>query len=468
MNKPTEIFYAKISSIIRKIRQKIGYSVLLGTLFGLAVTVMVLYIYIKSHTVYIVKINNNSIGYVQNLETFNEVIEKIKSTDGIDITQSVTAEKTRDVSSKLLSSYEIERIARQSLKLKMPAVAMYANGEEVVKLPSKEDVDKVLEKVKQNYIPQYKDATVSILSSKIKENIETKDTLANPSEVLDINGAVQKIMAGKNEQKKYVVQQGDTIWDIALKNDVEIEDIQEANPDIDLDKIKINQEIKLNAIVPYINIEIEAAVSSDEQIPFETKTITDKNLARGTTKVKQEGKYGLAHVEKKITLLNNSLVKEEVLKNNIITAAVDKVVVTGSKAPTRNYSGTLVASAASGRFGWPSRGQISSGFGRRWGRLHTGVDIRTPVGTPVAAADSGTVTFAGWNGSYGYLVKISHGNGYETLYAHNSKLLVSPGQMVSKGQKISLSGNTGRSTGPHVHFEVRKNGVPQNPLSYLK
>jgi len=125
------------------------------------------------------------------------------------------------------------------------------------------------------------------------------------------------------------------------------------------------------------------------------------------------------------------------------------------------------------RFYRPVPGPTTSGFGYRfhpvlkYSRLHAGVDFRAPTGTPVRAAQSGRVLIAGWKGGYGYTVVISHGDGLTTLYGHNSRLAVKAGQYVSRGQVISYSGSTGLSTGPHLHFEVRVNGVPKNPMNWL-
>ena len=126
-----------------------------------------------------------------------------------------------------------------------------------------------------------------------------------------------------------------------------------------------------------------------------------------------------------------------------------------------------------GQLAWPVSGVITSGFGWRehpiFGRqiFHTGIDIGVDEGTPVHAADSGTVVYSGWKDGYGYAVVIDHGNGISTLCAHNSDLAVSEGQSVSKGTVIAYAGSTGNATGPHVHFEVRVNGDPVNPLGYL-
>jgi murein DD-endopeptidase MepM/ murein hydrolase activator NlpD len=126
--------------------------------------------------------------------------------------------------------------------------------------------------------------------------------------------------------------------------------------------------------------------------------------------------------------------------------------------PIRQGSGQLI---------WPASGSISSGFGMRWGRLHAGIDIPLGEGTPLRAADSGTVAIAGWVGGYGNYTCIQHGGGLSTCYGHQSSIGVSVGQSVTQGQVIGNSGNTGNSTGPHLHFEVRVGGNPVDPMGYL-
>ena len=118
---------------------------------------------------------------------------------------------------------------------------------------------------------------------------------------------------------------------------------------------------------------------------------------------------------------------------------------------------------------WPAKGVFTSGYGIRWGRMHYGIDVAGPIGTPILAAAPGTVTYADWNGGYGYLVEIEHPDGSLTRYAHNSRILVRVGQQVESGEQIAEMGSTGYSTGPHLHFEIHVPGHgPVDPVAYLQ
>jgi len=151
-----------------------------------------------------------------------------------------------------------------------------------------------------------------------------------------------------------------------------------------------------------------------------------------------------------------------------LTAAAAVVVAPTPVAPTPVAPGSVAPPASDpNKLIWPAHAAIWSPFGRRARDFHTGIDIGAPYGTPIAAAQSGVVTFAGWESGYGMEVKIDHGGGISTLYAHQSKVLVAVGQHVTQGDIIGKVGNTGRVTAAHLHFEVRVNGVPQNPMRWL-
>lgn len=154
-----------------------------------------------------------------------------------------------------------------------------------------------------------------------------------------------------------------------------------------------------------------------------------------------------------------------------VAADGDEIVVVDNKGRTTVYAsdGEQVWSSATSteHMDWPAQGQVTSEFGWRGGRMHNGIDIGAPTGTPVTAAAGGRVSFAGWKGGYGKTVEIDHGGGTRTRYAHQAAMKVSEDDRVSRGQKVGEVGMTGSSTGPHLHFEVRTDGDEHNPRNNL-
>jgi murein DD-endopeptidase MepM/ murein hydrolase activator NlpD len=165
-------------------------------------------------------------------------------------------------------------------------------------------------------------------------------------------------------------------------------------------------------------------------------------------------------------------VQDEINESEALAAASAQLAAKIAQSESSSASGSGAASsgaepAPSSGFIWPVSGPITSPFGMRWGSLHPGIDIAAGTGTPIRAAASGHVVSAAYSGGYGYLTVIDHGSGLATAYAHQSRLGTSAGAAVSQGQVIGYVGSTGFSTGPHLHFEVRVNGSPVDPLGYL-
>ena len=167
----------------------------------------------------------------------------------------------------------------------------------------------------------------------------------------------------------------------------------------------------------------------------------------------------------KAQLLSNVQASRHELEDHVASLEREQAAVLARLRGSSGVAGPV--RQGSGQFIWPANGSISSGFGMRWGRLHAGIDMPLPEGTGLRAAAGGTVAIAGWVGGYGNYTCIQHGGGLSTCYGHQSSISVSVGQQVSQGQVIGASGNTGHSTGPHLHFEVRVNGSPVDPLGYL-
>ena len=191
-----------------------------------------------------------------------------------------------------------------------------------------------------------------------------------------------------------------------------------------------------------------------EEYTLDTQYIEEYDWYASEKEVVQEGSVGIHDVTALVTYINGTETGREITSDTVVSEPVAKIVKVGTKekpAFIKPLNG----------------GSFSSGFGSRWGRAHEGVDWSCSVGTTVFASCKGTVVYAGWQNGYGNTIIISHGDGLKTRYAHLSSILVSNGQSVEQGTTIGKSGNTGNSTGPHLHFEILLDGEPVNPLNYL-
>lgn len=217
---------------------------------------------------------------------------------------------------------------------------------------------------------------------------------------------------------------------------------------------------------PMITVNVERYVVETVPLPYETIRNENNTLARGTEEVITKGVDGLQEVTSKVTEVNGVAISSTPMSSVVVEPAIDEVIEVGTYITyaSRGQNGT-------GEFGWPlaeGTGIVTSRFGWRSLGWHSGVDIADPVGTVIYAAEAGTVIFAENDGSgYGNLVKIDHGDGVETRYAHCDEFLVSSGDYVERGTAIATIGMTGRTTGPHVHFEIRFDDNPVDPLLYL-
>jgi len=179
----------------------------------------------------------------------------------------------------------------------------------------------------------------------------------------------------------------------------------------------------------------------------------------------------LYKLSRRFSITLNALIETNQIENPDAIFAGNSLIVFSSESDLADDVGNLVQhhTSDSSTYIWPTSGALTSGYGWRWGRMHRGVDIAAPVGTPVGAAAAGVVEFAGWNaGGYGNLIEIRHGDGSLTRYAHNNRLWVQRDQHVIQGELIAEIGSTGRSTGPHLHFEIHQPEQGSvNPLNHL-
>lgn len=226
----------------------------------------------------------------------------------------------------------------------------------------------------------------------------------------------------------------------------------------------LSKQSDIEAAFAKLDVQTVAITDTTYSVKYETTVKKDSSKKAGYEKVLTQGSNGTNRTVKEVTYLNGQAVSEPKVSTTVVKAPVTEVVVVGTK---NVYVTSAPQNAASSGFKWPLgvKGVITGEYNERRssGKYHAGVDIGVPVGTSVIAVKSGTVEAVGYDSDYGYYVLIDHGNGLKTRYAHNKTNTVSKGQTVSAGQLIALSGNSGRSTGPHLHFEVIVNGTRTNP-----
>lgn len=432
----------------------------------LIMSVSVLFIgFSLANNAYVVKVDGKTIGIVKNKEVVESILQDIKTDmeksiqKEVVIPQEITVEEIPNSKKDDISSEdEIKEEINKSIEINVEAYALNVDGEDLIYLDSEQAVNDVLNQLKEKYAVDEEKAEVKEI--RFVEAVKVKTSTAPPSIIKDEEEAFEYIVLGSDEAKTYVVENGDTVWGIARKHDLTTEEMEKANPDVDLNKIKIGQELTVIAPEPFINVKTIEAITYEESIPYQIQYESSDGMYKGDSKIEVKGSEGKKKIYAELVKINGIENNKKINKEEVLKEPETRIVIRGTKERPKTM--------ASGSFLMPARGRRTSSFGSRWGRQHGAIDVAMPTGTPIKAADGGKVTFAGTKGSYGRLVIVSHENGYETRYAHNSSLLVKQGQRVYKGQVIAKSGNTGRSTGPHMHFEVRKNGVPVNPLNYVR
>ena len=301
----------------------------------------------------------------------------------------------------------------------------------------------------------------------------------NEQTMWDAERLEEKLRSKKAEAVYYTVQDGDTPSEIAQANDLTTKELMALNPGL-TETIHVGDSLLISNEVNFVRVKVIKTVQRTEEIPFETEEIKTSSMYQGRTKTIREGVNGERQVTELVTYIDNIAVSTEQVSSKVTKEPVSKKVNVGTKARS-SYSGGAYSSSTtpeyydtgsvSTQMMWPApyARQVSQSYGHNG---HRGMDITRngALGSPIVAAASGTVTYAGWDSTgHGYRVVINHGNGLQTSYSHCQKgsIRVRVGQSVSQGQRIASIGSTGNSTGPHLHFEVSRNGVRVNPRPYI-
>ena len=444
-------------------RHRVHPAVFLGVGCGLAAIAVFCSIYTVGTTV---TYDGEVIAAVSSREEAEDARQKLERVTTRTLGETYTIDDAQlQYSSGLMRRQEVvdeatfEEELSEEIGLVTSAYCLYVDGERIGATPYEGALEELLSQM------QASATNGDTISISFAEDVQIKQEYVPKDEIMNLGYLAETLYSTKSAEVTYEVKKGDTWSEIAEDHGMTNKELLALNPGYDIDKLQIGEVLTLAASVPYLTMTVVQQERYVEDVMYDIEYTNTDTMYKGDYKVTSAGQYGAADVVANVTYVNGEETERTVLSSVTLKEPVTEQRLQGTKErPTWYPTGT---------FRWPVSGRITSYFGGRrspggiGSTNHKGIDIAAPKGTPVYAADGGTVTYAGWMSGYGYLVRINHGNGYETYYGHNSSLTVSVGQKVYKGQQIARVGSTGNSTGNHCHFEVRYNGVAKNPLNYL-
>ena len=300
------------------------------------------------------------------------------------------------------------------------------------------------------------DEVVDAIVSNNKDIVEAEAIVVNGEMVLCAEGNVVSGLL-KDRLKAYYVE--------GAENNSEFVDKVETQKGYFLKEDSVGLR-EAEEFVNTLSVKTVSVATNRVEVPFETKNVKDSTKVRGYSKITTKGENGITEKTEETVSINGEVTETKVISSKVIKEQVTQVVTVGT---ANNYtSATATAKAKSAGFICPissGKYRVSAYYGD--GRNHKAIDLAADKGTPIFAAAAGTVTYAGWDGDYGYNVIIQHANGMKTRYAHANALCVSTGATVAQGDMIATVGSTGWSTGNHLHFEVIVNGARVNPGPYI-
>ena len=412
---------------------------------------------------YVVTVNGTDLGIVSDPEVFENAVRRAedRASDilGYDYTLDHQVEYSFALSreSDFSPTAAFENYLFNQIGDVMKSYVLTVDGKFIGASADKAQLETMLEHLAAPYTTEY---TTSV---DYVERVDITYQYISADVMQDLASMEEILSANTTGETTYEVVRGDTYSEIAHANDMTLDELMALNPQASLDRLMIGDVLTVKKTIPYLSVRTVDTVTYNTVIERPVEEVEDSSMYRGERKVLTAGSDGEALVTANVTYVNGYEEGREIIQSNTLVEATTEVVAVGTKERPRTMP--------TGTFKWPCSGRISSYFGYRtiFGTYsyHGGIDIAVAYGTAVKASDGGTVTFSGWQGTYGYLVIVDHGNGVKTYYGHNSKLLVSAGDKVYQGQTIARAGSTGRSTGNHCHFEIRINGTRVNPLPYL-
>lgn len=348
---------------------------------------------------------------------------------------------------------------------------LYVDGKFIAAMQTRQEMQAVLDSLAEG---RY-DKNDPNQRAEFVQQVKAEDGLYPLSAMRDAEALKAQLTSQTVKEETYTVRKGDVLGTIAVKHDMTTAELRSLNPKYaNTDMIKEGDVLIVQRPKSLLQVKVIKTIRYTEKIDYTTNTVYKADKPTTYTKVTTKGVEGSQDVTADVVYVDGVEMGRTVTKRVVTKQPVTKVVEQGTKKVTSS-SGSVIQQGdgvTRGSMTWPV--PVCHSMSRGYKRGHYALDIANgPVkvlGKPCVAADGGVVIQAstGWNGGYGNVIKIQHSNGLVTLYAHLQSIKVVKGQRVSRGQTIGLVGNSGRSTGPHLHFEVIKNGVKVNPLNYVK
>lgn len=357
----------------------------------------------------------------------------------------------------------MEKVTERYDTAKQFAVALEEEGSSgdytvnIVKAQADANMDIVAAALNGQATTTQEDGTVvhdGITGLSFAQDVTVSAVPAQKAEIISVNEAYEAVTKETQEDIVYDVQAGDTVSKIAANHNLEMEQIYEWNPQLSEESILApGDTISLTLPVSELTVVVTKRETYEEDYESQPQYVEDDAAAKGTNTVVTEGTTGKRKVTAEVSYVNGQRLKTEVVDEKIISESQPQVISVGTQTDSEYRK--------------PIAGTFAAGYGILNGKFHGGVDWLAQEGTSVYAAAEGTVERAGWYSDYGYCIDIVHADGWVTRYGQLSSVGVTAGQHVTAGQLIAYSGNTGDSSEPHLHFEMRVNGTTVNPLNYV-
>lgn len=425
-------------------------------------------------TSYAVTIDDQTVGYIASNNNLNKILNEVKTdleeTKGVTLTGTYNTVETK-VSHRLfvdkLSDAELADVIDEKVDwLTEGSVLSIDNGAHKFSFSNEAEGQKVLDTLKAEAATSQEDAIIK--SIEFQETVTLENTNVQLSQVKTADAALEQIKQGQEAIKTHIVSEGESLWLIAHNNDISVSELETLNPDVNPERMQIGQELNLSKIEPLLNVVLTKELTKQETIAYSTEYKETASLLRGETKTVTEGVEGSKLVTYEVKETNGVALEKAIVDEIVIAQPVNAVIDKGTASVSiASRSNSVYTGGGNGTLSWPKSGKITSPYGTRSRGFHSGIDISAKTGDPVYAAAGGTVVLSSWYYGYGNCIVIDHGNGMKTRYAHLSGYDCKVGDTVTRGQQVGRAGNTGNSTGPHLHFEVIINGKTQNPVNYL-